>query len=400
MLDDGRKRLLLENDTGRLFIQAASVLERALSENSLVSQRGSLSLFWDLESWEPLELNKAVLYLERVRDDRVFLELRRRSVTGLRPVGNYGSSIAYLPIAGNLFDPSWLSICLGGKCDSRCVFCYTEWIRKEPPLHQETIYAVLRKGRDAGVRSVAFTGGEPTLAPELPELMSAARGMGYRRITIQTNGHAISDANFLEVLKSAGLSAVLISLHGPSARIHDAVSRCPKSFERVMKGLRNLRCFEIETTVNFVVCKLNQLSAMSMPSVLGEFSNIRKLIFSFWIVEGAAFENATSHLPSLSDFIEWIAPAIRRARSAKLATEVWNIPNCISSRLGVTPKYEKVQRRSLMQASPFYATEKSRGECNVKLQRCDNCSQFEECSGVQLAYLRFAPYGVEEICPI
>lgn len=62
---------------------------------------------------------------------------------------------------------------------------------------------------------IQISGGEPTLHPELPAIIAAAKHLGYRHIELITNGVRISqDPRMLLTLKEAGLKAVYLQFDG------------------------------------------------------------------------------------------------------------------------------------------------------------------------------------------
>lgn len=81
------------------------------------------------------------------------------------------------------------TIFLGG-CNFRCPFCQNGALVVEPGTQpeysQEEILAFLKK-RKGILDGVCISGGEPTLAPELPEFLGRIRELGYD-VKLDTNG--------------------------------------------------------------------------------------------------------------------------------------------------------------------------------------------------------------------
>lgn len=77
-----------------------------------------------------------------------------------------------------------------GGCDFRCPFCHNfELVDGTAPaiMEEEELIAFLEK-RKGLLDGVAFTGGEPCLQQNLPDLMRRIRAMGYA-IKLDTNGN-------------------------------------------------------------------------------------------------------------------------------------------------------------------------------------------------------------------
>ena len=81
------------------------------------------------------------------------------------------------------------TIFLGG-CNFRCPFCHNALIATGQVVVQELsleeVYTHLEK-RSALIEGVCITGGEPTLSPELPQLVDYIKSLGYC-VKIDTNG--------------------------------------------------------------------------------------------------------------------------------------------------------------------------------------------------------------------
>ncbi|HJX55527.1 MAG TPA: GTP 3',8-cyclase MoaA [Methanoregula sp.] len=102
-----------------------------------------------------------------------------------------------------------LRVSLTPKCNLSCIYCHKEG--EESPKEQlsgEEIAEILRVAAKFEIRSVKFTGGEPLLRPDLPEIVrSVPDGM---ESSLTTNGTLLADLAFR--LKEAGLRRVNVSL--------------------------------------------------------------------------------------------------------------------------------------------------------------------------------------------
>lgn len=80
------------------------------------------------------------------------------------------------------------TVFLGG-CNFRCPFCHNSQLigAADTVMAEEELLSFLQK-RKGLLDGVCFTGGEPTLQPELPKLLEKVRAMGYR-VKLDTNGY-------------------------------------------------------------------------------------------------------------------------------------------------------------------------------------------------------------------
>jgi radical SAM protein with 4Fe4S-binding SPASM domain len=89
-----------------------------------------------------------------------------------------------------------------------------------------------------GIPHVVFTGGEPTLRDDLPELVAYAEQNG--QITgLNTNARRLSDEKYLHSLVEAGLDHVQITLESHAPEIHDAMVRRKGAWSQTVQGLKN-----------------------------------------------------------------------------------------------------------------------------------------------------------------
>jgi cyclic pyranopterin phosphate synthase len=102
-----------------------------------------------------------------------------------------------------------LRISLTPVCNLRCMYCHAEGeVSPRGLLSARQIGKIMRVAREFEFRSVKFTGGEPILRPDLPEIIRAVpEGM---ESSMTTNGTLL--AGIAQDLKDAGLSRVNISL--------------------------------------------------------------------------------------------------------------------------------------------------------------------------------------------
>ena len=81
------------------------------------------------------------------------------------------------------------TVFLGG-CNFRCPFCQNGSLvlapQEEPEIQLEKLWTFLEKRRGI-LDGVCVTGGEPTLSPQLPELLEKIKELGYL-VQLDTNG--------------------------------------------------------------------------------------------------------------------------------------------------------------------------------------------------------------------
>ncbi len=121
-----------------------------------------------------------------------------------------------------------LRISITPRCNYHCVYCHPLGLETSDPPGTVTTGDVrhfLRAAAELGMEAVRFTGGEPLVRRELPEMIAAAAATpGVRDVAVTTNGSLFRRRH--RELLDAGLRRVNISL--------DALD--PEVFSRLTRG--------------------------------------------------------------------------------------------------------------------------------------------------------------------
>ena len=142
------------------------------------------------------------------------------------------------------------------QCNLKCVHCYAQ--AKVTPTENELTTAEGKTLIDDlslfGAPVMLFSGGEPLMRPDLPELAQYAVSKGMRAV-ISTNGTLITREK-ARIFKDIGLSYVGISLDGLQ-EVNDRFRGVPGAFEQALEGIRNCREAGIKVGLRFTVNKRN-----------------------------------------------------------------------------------------------------------------------------------------------
>ena len=122
-------------------------------------------------------------------------------------------------------------------CDLACAHCHKQNRALVRELSDARKLALAQRLAGLGVRSVALSGGEPTLCGALWPIVARLRAGGVD-VSLITNGRDDSDA-FAARCAEEGLDFVWISLDGTEAT-HDRVRRRPGAFARALRTAANL----------------------------------------------------------------------------------------------------------------------------------------------------------------
>ncbi|GAB4193123.1 MAG: GTP 3',8-cyclase MoaA [Roseiflexaceae bacterium] len=129
------------------------------------------------------------------------------------PIPTYGTDAPAHDGFGRRID--YLRISLTDRCNFRCVYCMPavgmQFMPRPELLTTEELLLVVRAAAAAGFRKIRLTGGEPSLRPDLVELVGAIKATpGIEHIAMTTNGLRLGRQ--AGALKAAGLDRVNVSI--------------------------------------------------------------------------------------------------------------------------------------------------------------------------------------------
>lgn len=178
-------------------------------------------------------------------------------------------------------------------CNSNCVFCSENdrlnEFRAVKFLPKILIKKILKEKKKEGYGHVNFTGGEPTIHPDILEIVKYAKQLGYR-IYIGTNGCRFDDEEFVKNLLPH-INELSFSLHGVDAPLHDTITKS-KNFLAIENGLKLSKKInsKIEVFVNTVVIKDNVDFLGDLLGYLNKFE-IDQLLISNLAPEGKGLKS-------------------------------------------------------------------------------------------------------------
>lgn len=155
-------------------------------------------------------------------------------------------------------------------CNDRCVFCLDAHTHDGTNRDREEIKAQILDGRRKGATRLILSGGEPTIHPNFLDFVRLGRRAGYRRIQTVTNGRMFAYRGFLAAALDAGLGEITFSIHGPNAKIHDALVGTRGAFDEEVQGLRHALA-DGRPIVNIDVC-VNRGNVRQLPELLATFT--------------------------------------------------------------------------------------------------------------------------------
>ncbi len=189
------------------------------------------------------------------------------------------------------------------KCNLACDFCYRTI---SATVGTDQALSLLASLRYAGVRTIVFAGGDPSLRKDLEKLVSFSKALKMK-VEVQTNAERLSK-NFVASLMAC--DRIGLSLDGWNDETHDRFRSRPGNFDRVLGLLETLNASKVPVTVRSVVARGNFESIHLLGKVLVKFANVKQWSLMQFTPRGSGYLNFDKHMVTDSEFRETALSAI------------------------------------------------------------------------------------------
>ncbi len=291
-----------------------------------------------------------------------------------------------------------LELHLTYSCPERCTFCSEEHRMRDYrrfPVTWARVATVLRQHARRGVKSVHFTGGEPTIHPDFVDVLVLAKKLGMRT-SVGTIGTMLCKAEFAE-RALPHLDEGLFSLHAPHAELHDALTRNPGSFERVTGAIElALRIRpDFGAYVNTVVTRHN-VDVLPDTVAFADQLGAKLVVISNTTPEGGGYDR----YQELAVPLEKLAEVLPRVppRAPRAIIRFFGVPMCLlgsyrtlSNDLHwdprVTVEWASAPGKVVFDGIYSWTPDRKR----VHVPRCEGCTLNRVCMGVFDRYAELWP---------
>ncbi|MBI5881798.1 MAG: radical SAM protein [Elusimicrobia bacterium] len=216
-------------------------------------------------------------------------------------------------------------------CGQSCLFCseadrLARW--KGAPVTAAEMARVLAEKRRQGFDHVTFTGGEPTLAPDLVGALRAAKGLGYKTY-VTSNGGKLSEEGFSSRALPL-IDELCLSVHGDTAALHDRLSRSPGGFEKLMGAFRNAgRRKGLFLLTNTVVTTHNWDRLEDILGLILGIKAVRHVLLSQVAPEGRAAKDYAGLAVSFRKWKMKVPRLASQAREKGATFRIFGLPACV-----------------------------------------------------------------------
>ena len=216
-----------------------------------------------------------------------------------------------------------LSLELTYRCNLRCPGCWVKQNEYTLPslsynnqieMTREMIEKTLLMGRNLGIVRLQLIGGEPMLYPDLVQTVRKAILIGYRRVSITTNG--VCSWKKLEEVIHAGITDISFSIDGSSSKVHDTIrpslngcSTFPITIENLRKTLTISKVVGLNVRVNHTLFPANYHNAEVMIRFVADLGvKMIRIHYAFPFPKFESFDS-TQPVRNQGDSLCFISPS-------------------------------------------------------------------------------------------
>ena len=287
---------------------------------------------------------------------------------------------------------------LGHACDHACRYC-TVADDPDPELSREE--ALARVDAVPKGEGLTITGGEPTLHPDILEIVRRAKVRGLFPVDLQTHGAHLSEASLVDRLHEAGLDIALVSVPSHDPAVYRELTG-KDDLAKVLTGIDTLLEVGIETNIDHVITARTYQALPDFVDFIGKrFPGVNRILLGMVRPNGACARHPEL-VPRLVELELYLYDALDRLRNRHAYYEVEGVPLCYLQGY----EHHNAETQRALDAPVSYAGGKRRrdihGFVHSRLKRkaavCERCLLDPLCVGVWVEYAQLN--GTNELFPI
>lgn len=269
------------------------------------------------------------------------------------------------------------------QCNQRCAFCWVDF--EAPMMSVAEATTRLDQGFAGGHKpTVALTGGEPLLHPQVLDIIAYAHKLGARTVSLQTNASRVRSLEHAQQLATAGLGHALVSLHAATAATSDRLTAAPGTFDRTVQGIQWLCQAGISVTINHVLTRDLAPEFPNFVDFLATKLAHPKLALTIAVAGSIdAGPIDASVLPTHRELGPWVAQGVLRAKELGLSV-VGLLHPCGIVPCALPDPWPVLDATTLR--PPALDDEAVLRDGGVKSPICEDCALNRMCFGLRREY--------------
>jgi cyclic pyranopterin phosphate synthase len=288
-----------------------------------------------------------------------------------------------------------LDVVLGYDCNLSCDYCTITPAMRRRALASARVAAHIEAAAKDGYRDIAFTGGEPTIFPDLPRLVRLAKQRGFEHVKVASNGLRYAYGAYLDLLVAAGVDRFHVSMHAPEPAYDRTVARAGAS-ELRQKAIAGL----VERGLDPVADLIVRTSTMdALDPWIDELRALGIRRFALWLVSLTdRMAGRAEELPRLTELAPRLARVFERARGAEGEVTSLHVPRCFLPGYEDHVRHPGAEPVRVVTPDETFELRGSRLSGGTFPAACSTCRYRPTCSGLRADYV--AVHGDAEVRPV
>jgi hypothetical protein len=341
--------------------------------------------------------------------DRRFVPLPTADVHGRRTDLALAAPYAPLERLARWLSPAFY-VDLGRPCNSACLYCAVpphEDARGFLPLDE--LGPIVAAGAAAGCDKAILIGGEPTIFPQLDEVLAGLAAVGLRDHVVMTNGLQLADERRIDALAAGGVATFHLSIDTFDGPTYDRLSRSNGRLPRQLQALGHLLA---RPHLNlYLYTALTAINAAGLPQLLQGVAAAADragvppppVVIASAKPLGDALRHADALLQPPAQSAALVADAVTLGDRLGVAVGYRNLQACLLPGLVARNVDYYLDDYSLELASGRRLMYRHASEHWYKPPACAGCGHFEQCTGLyrgltarfgEAAYRPIGPQGL------
>ncbi len=285
---------------------------------------------------------------------------------------------------------------LGYACNCSCIMCVLPEYGNFFFDTEEVKESIDESGLSEG-DCIEFAGGEPTLHHDFLDLCRYTVEHNPAQLWILSNGIRFADEAFARAFATVGATGVMIPLYSHRPEIHDTITSRKGSFEKTVRGLRNLQELGVNMVIKFISMTPNyQDPPEYMEYVIENFPD-QRVLFTGLCLMGDAKKRIREVCTPYRQVVGYLERAVDIAEERDFESCLHLMPMCLFQ-----PKYWRFFGADCCknpELSAYLRLLKEKPEDTPLGQPpvCGTCDLRQRCHWIWEAYEN--AFGLDEIQP-
>jgi len=207
---------------------------------------------------------------------------------------------------------SYQNLFIGGQCNN-CKNCRFTEERYFKPFEE-----IQKEIEQTKSENICICGGEPTVHPNLLEIVKALKAHGVKRVKIRTNGRMLSNPRVLKEILLAGAHVLEVKMFSADSELQDRLAKSGSAVQirKALKNIKELKCrgpitkmlpgsfnlYRMPTTILRIPMLETNIASLGKTAEFACRNGVEEILLDFTCYDGdiARIEKAVSEAVRLS----------------------------------------------------------------------------------------------------